>query len=150
MKGIVDDSGRAILPVKILCTKHPTGVQVYAWIDTGFTGDLVLPESLVEDLELEVTGSIDGVLADGSQVELSTYHCQLNWFGRVRDLEVIANSGQTPLLGVGLLPAKELRVDYTTATTSFSTTIDGNSHGISGASWTNQPNAEWQRLKLRR
>jgi clan AA aspartic protease len=88
-------------------------VQVYAWIDTGFTGDLVLPESLVEDLELEVTGSIDGVLADGSQVELSTYHCQLNWFGRVRDLEVIANSGQTPLLGVGLLLAKELRVDYT-------------------------------------
>ncbi len=68
---------------------------------------------VVEDLELEVTGSIDGVLADGSQVELSTYHCQLNWFGRVRDLEVIANSGQAPLLGVSLLLAKELRVDYT-------------------------------------
>ena len=74
MKGIVDDAGRAILPVEILCTKHPTGVQVDVWIDTGFTGDLVLPKSLVEDLELEVTGSIDGVLADGSQVELSTYH----------------------------------------------------------------------------
>jgi hypothetical protein len=59
MKGIVDDSGRAILPVEILCTKHPTGVQVDVWIDTGFTGDLVLPESLVEDLELEVTGAID-------------------------------------------------------------------------------------------
>jgi hypothetical protein len=28
-------------------------------------------------------------------------------------LEVIANAGQTPLLGVGLLLAKELRVDYT-------------------------------------
>ena len=103
MKGTVDDSGRAILPVEILCGKHPVGVQVDVWIDTGFTGDLVLPQSLIEDLKLEVTGSIDGVLADGSQVELSTYHCQLNWFGRVRDLEVIANSGQTPLLGVGLL-----------------------------------------------
>jgi predicted aspartyl protease len=53
------------------------------------------------------------ILADGSQVELSTYHCQLNWFGRVRDLEVIANSGQTPLLGVGLLLAKELCINYT-------------------------------------
>jgi hypothetical protein len=40
-------------------------------------------------------------------------HCQLKWFGLVRDLEVIANSGQTPLLGVGLLLAKELRIDYT-------------------------------------
>jgi predicted aspartyl protease len=113
MKGIVDDSGRAILPVAILCTKHPTGVQDDVWIDTGFTGDLVLLESHVKDLEQEVTGSIDGVLADGSQVELSTYHCHLNWFGRVRDLEVIANSGQTPLIGVGLLLAGELRVDYT-------------------------------------
>jgi clan AA aspartic protease len=113
MKGIVDESGRAILPIQILCPKHPTGVQVDVWIDTGFTGDVVLPEFFIEDLELEVTGSIDGVLADGSQVELSTYHCQLDWFGRVRDLEVIANSGQTPLLGVGLLLAKELRVDYT-------------------------------------
>ena len=52
MKGIVDESGRAILPVEILCTKHPTGVQVNVWIDTGFTGDLVLPDSLIEDLEL--------------------------------------------------------------------------------------------------
>lgn len=33
------------------------------------------------------------------------------WF-QLRALEVIANSGQTPLLGVGLLLAKELRVDY--------------------------------------
>ncbi len=113
MKGIVDDSGRAILPIQILCPKHPDGTIVDAWIDTGFTGDLVLPSSVIEDLQLEVTGSIDGVLADGSQVELSTYHCQLNWFGRVRDLEVIANLGQTPLLGVGLLLAKELRIDYT-------------------------------------
>ncbi len=112
MKGIVDDSGRAILPIQILCAEHPTGMQVDVWIDTGFTGDLVLPESVIEDLKLEVTGSIDGVLADGSQIEPSTYHCQLDWFGRVRDLEVIANSGQTPLLGVGLLLAKELRIDY--------------------------------------
>ena len=80
MKGIVDDSGRAILPILILCDKHPSGVQVDVWIDTGFTGDLVLPESVIEDLELEISGSIDGLLADGSQVELSTYHCQLSWF----------------------------------------------------------------------
>jgi clan AA aspartic protease len=113
MKGIVDESGRAVLPIQILCPKHPDGTIVDAWVDTGFTGDLVLPLSVIEDLQLKVTGTIDGVLADGSQVELSTYHCQLNWFGRVRDLEVIANSGQTPLLGVGLLLAKELRIDYT-------------------------------------
>jgi hypothetical protein len=34
-------------------------------------------------------------------------------FGSVKVLEVIANSGQTPLLGVGLLMAKEIRIDST-------------------------------------
>jgi predicted aspartyl protease len=53
---MVDDSGRAILPVRILCAKHPAGVQIDVWIDTGFTGDLVLPGSLIADLELEATG----------------------------------------------------------------------------------------------
>ena len=69
MRGVVDDSGRAILPIEILCPKYPTGVRVDAWIDTGFTGDLVLPQSLIDDLQLEITGSIDGVLADGSAIE---------------------------------------------------------------------------------
>lgn len=112
MKRIVDDSGRAILPIEILCPKYPTGVQIDTWIDTRFTGDLVLPQIAIDDLQLEITGSIDGVLADGSGVALSTYHCELEWFGKLRASEVIANSGQTPLLGVGLLLAKELRVDY--------------------------------------
>ena len=112
MKRIVDDSGRAILPIEILCPKYPTGVQIDTWIDTRCTGDLVLPQIVIDDLQLEITGSIDGVLADGSGVALSTYHCELEWFGKLRALEVIANSGQTPLLGVGLLLAKELCVDY--------------------------------------
>jgi predicted aspartyl protease len=47
MKGVVDDSGRAILPIKILCPKYPTGVQIDTWIDTGFTGDLVLPQIVI-------------------------------------------------------------------------------------------------------
>ncbi len=88
-------------------------MQVDIWIETGFTGDPVLLKSLDDVIELEVTGSIDGFLADGSQVELSTFHCQTECFGRIKDLEVIAKSGQTPLLGVGLLIAKELRIDST-------------------------------------
>jgi hypothetical protein len=35
MNGVVDDSGRAILPIKILCPKYPMGVQIDTWIDTG-------------------------------------------------------------------------------------------------------------------
>ena len=36
----------------------------------------------------------------------------IDWFGAERSLEVIANEGEIPLLGVGLLLGKDLRVDY--------------------------------------
>jgi hypothetical protein len=34
MRGVVDDSGRAILPIEIPCPKYPTGVRVDAWEKT--------------------------------------------------------------------------------------------------------------------
>ena len=119
MIGKVDQSGRALLAIKIFTDQNPSGMTINAWIDTGFIGDLVLPELLVQQLGLPVSGSIDGILADGSQSELKTYHCRLSWFGGERSLEVIANSGEVTLLGVGLLLAKELRVDYTNLVVSL-------------------------------
>jgi predicted aspartyl protease len=42
MKGRVDKSGRAIIEVKIAaCAEGPLH-SIDAWIDTGFTGDLVI------------------------------------------------------------------------------------------------------------
>ena len=52
------------------------------------------------------------MLADGSQTELNTYSCVIASFGTEPNLEVIANEGAYPLLGVGLLLGLELRVDY--------------------------------------
>ncbi|WP_419581436.1 hypothetical protein [Stieleria magnilauensis] len=43
---------------------------------------------------------------------MRTYSCVIEWFGDKRNLEVIANDGECPLLGVGLLLGLELRVDY--------------------------------------
>lgn len=113
MKGIVDQAGRAILENQLRSgSSHPFRT-ISVWIDTGFTGDLVLPQKTIDELGLNPSGTVDGILADGSQTVLTTYHCEIDWFGRIRNLEVIANSGTTPLLGVGLLLAKELIVDYT-------------------------------------
>jgi clan AA aspartic protease len=118
MKGVVDESGRAILRISVTngVSKNQT---IEAWVDTGFTGDLVVPRSIVDSLDLELSGAIDGVLADGTQTILETYHCEIEWFGKMRSLEVIANSGEMSLLGVGLLLAKELKVDYTNLTVSL-------------------------------
>jgi predicted aspartyl protease len=51
-----------------------TTEAIDAWVDTGFTGDLVVPHSIIESLGLKSSGAIDGVLADGTQTLLETYH----------------------------------------------------------------------------
>ena len=100
MIGKVDQSGRALLSIELLSDESST-TTIEVWIDTGFTGELVLPQFVIDDLQLRTTGSVDAILADGSQIELNTYTCVINWFGVEKPLEVIANSGEYPLLGVG-------------------------------------------------
>ena len=112
MIGHVDNSGRAFLYAKLFFGPAQTTVTIDAWVDTGFTGDLVLPQFVIDQFQLPKSGSVDAVLADGSQIELSTYTCVIEWFGAERRLEVIANNGTVPLIGVGLLLGKELRVDF--------------------------------------
>ena len=114
MIGRVDSAGRALLGVTLRSGDASEELEV--WIDTGFTGDLVLPQSVIDDWQLAQSGSVDAILADGSQIELSTYSCVIDWFGKARPLEVIANDGDFPLLGVGLLLGKELRVNYRSLT----------------------------------
>ena len=81
MKGRVDNAGRALIEIALRKSVEREWTQVEAWIDTGFTGDLVMPISSIERLGLELSGSVDAILADGSQIALSTYTCIIEWFG---------------------------------------------------------------------
>ncbi len=112
MRGVVDNGGRALVTVELRKSAGANAATSEVWIDTGFTGDLVLPTSAIESLGLEPSGSVDATLADGSQIALSTYSCVIEWFGNIQTLEIIANDGECPLLGVGLLLGLGLRIDY--------------------------------------
>lgn len=112
MKGIVDQQGRALLNVEVQPGPTSPPVKVDVWVDTGFTGELVLPQPTIDSLGLRPSGSVDAILADGSQLELQTYTCFVNWFGEQRPLEVVANQGDHPLLGVGMLWDLDLHISY--------------------------------------
>lgn len=60
----------------------------------------------------EGTGTVKAILADGSEVALQRYACLIDWFGDLRDLEVVANDGEYPLLGVALLMGYDLHISY--------------------------------------
>jgi len=112
MNGRVDSAGRALLNIELRPSRDAAGRFVVAWIDTGFTGDLVLPQFIIDELALALTGTVSAVLADGSPVVMKTYECFVPWFDDLRRLEVVANRGECPLLGVGLMLDRELSIDY--------------------------------------
>ena len=119
MKGRVDEVGRALLRIDVGPHHGAPSTAIEAWIDTAFTGELVLPQSLVDSIGLQQSGTVRAVLADGGEVALPTYSCALAWFGERRDLEVVANEGAHALLGVGLLLGRELHISYRTADLSI-------------------------------
>ena len=112
MKGQIDGFGRALITISLRPTDNLPLIPVKAWIDTGFNGDLVLPKNLISQLGLVHSGTVKAILADGSQVTLKTYACQLDWFGSQRDLEIVSNDGEYPLLGIGLLLDHDLYLSY--------------------------------------
>ena len=110
MKGIVDEAGRSLLTLKV--RSHSDTSDLVVWVDTAFDGELVVPLTEIQRLGLQQTAAVQATLADGTNVVLETYGCEIDWFGAWREIEVIANEGRFPLLGVGLLIGRKLAIDY--------------------------------------
>ncbi len=119
MNGTVDDDLRALLEVQIASTPNGDRATVLVWVDTAFNGGLVLPRHEIRQLGLKEYSSTSAILADGQQVELPTYTCYLEWFGREYRTQIVANEGTHPLLGTMLLDGHELKVSYTRRTVTL-------------------------------
>ena len=83
--------------------------EVEAAIDTGFSGFLALPASIVARLDLEPRSETQIRLADGSDVSLRVHRAVVLWNREERTIEVLqADSG--PLLGMALLHGSEVKM----------------------------------------
>ena len=114
MNGAVDSQGRALLTLPIRNAPDGSATQVSVWVNTGFTGDLVLPKDQIKRLGLRESAVIQTTLADGREAELESFVAWLDWFGELQDVEVCASSGQNILLGVRLMLGRRLVVDDNT------------------------------------
>lgn len=81
--------------------------QIEAIIDSGFTGSLTLPRSVVASLGLVYQGFFPGLLADGSEQLFDLYSATVMWDRRRREVEVVAAEGAT-LAGMSLLTGYEV------------------------------------------
>lgn len=83
--------------------------QIEAVIDTGFSGYLTLPTSVVNSLQLVWLGREQGILADGRVELFDVYRATVIWDGLPRAVEVEAAETE-PLLGMSLLAGHEVRI----------------------------------------
>jgi clan AA aspartic protease len=95
----------ALIPVT-LHGRRGRKQQIRAVVDTGYTGWLTLPRSVIRDLQLLWQTFGRGVLADGSTSAFDVYQANIVWDGRVRRVFVDAFEGD-PLVGMALLRGYE-------------------------------------------
>jgi clan AA aspartic protease len=116
VKGFLDDQLRALISVSISASSDGERKEVVAWIDTAFNGGLAIPRKQIADLGLVQESSAEAILADGHTVELETFACFVDWFGKSYETQIVANAGQYPLLGTMFLDGHRLEIDYAART----------------------------------
>ncbi len=109
MRGITIQR-QALLPVTFQLPGHP-GVTLEFVVDTGFTGELTLPQAAVAAMQLPYLYDQKSVLADGSTIYIPIHQTTILWNGISRPVRVLA-TGRRPLLGTALLDDHELRVQF--------------------------------------
>jgi clan AA aspartic protease len=83
--------------------------EVEAVIDTGYTGALTLPATLIMLLGLRWQSTQRATLADGSMCVVQVHVGKVVWDGKVR--QILVDEAETdPLIGMRLLRGHELKM----------------------------------------
>lgn len=116
MNGFVDAQLRALLRVPVSESRDGQRTSLVVWIDTAFNGGLAIPRKQVAELRLSKQSSAEAILADGRSVELETFACFLDWFGKTYETQIAASDGEYSLLGTMLLDGRRLAINYAAKT----------------------------------
>ena len=109
ISGIVTDRQATIRLTFLL--SNDLRVPIEFVIDTGFTGELCLPQEAVSLMGLTFRHDTSANLADNSEVLLALHEATVIWDGAEREVLVIA-TGRRPLLGTALLDDRELVIQF--------------------------------------
>jgi clan AA aspartic protease len=109
MQGIVDQNCEATIRL-VVSTANSQRQMIDAVIDTGFTGYLTLPLSVLTNLNLQAYRREEGVLGDGSTCIFDVYRGFVIWDGELRQIDI--NESETePLVGMSLLYGYRMQLD---------------------------------------
>ena len=109
IQGIVDHNCEATIRLVIGNAESQRQV-IDAVIDTGFTGFLTLPLSVLTNLNLRAYRREAGILGDGSTCIFDVYRGFIHWDGTFRQVDINA-ADASPLVGMSLLYGYRVQFD---------------------------------------
>lgn len=109
MTGSFTSEGEPSLPIHVV---GPTDtLDIDTIVDTGFNGELTLPQEQIESLGLPEAPVTEVTLADGRVREVQMYLAEVRLDGDNRQV-FVAEAPTTPLLGTDLLWGFSLYVEF--------------------------------------
>ena len=110
IQGTVSDIG---VPTITLCIAEQ---EWAATIDTGFNGDLELPEALREVLNPQYIGEVTSILAGGQTITEELYRVNFLFDGKVILAEATFVVDSDILVGTHLIQEYRLQIDFVNRT----------------------------------
>jgi len=104
--GAVSADGVPIITLAIAGQEWP------AVLDTGFNGDLELPEDLRPALNARYVGRVTSALAGGQHLEEDVYVVEIPFDGHIVHAEATFVPGEQILIGTHLLRHYQLQIDF--------------------------------------
>ena len=110
--GSVTGTRKPLVPLTILDgSGNPQTLRVV--LDTGFTGQVSLPERYVRQLGIRINRYIQGRPATGETIRIPAGRATVIWQGRTRIVEVLQLDSD-PLLGMDFLWQHRIIIDAVT------------------------------------
>ena len=108
--GQIDDRNQLWVPIKVVGLQK--GQEILALLDTGFTGELLLPLQIAVPLGLQLAGVARCQLADGNFSRQMLFSASITWGTQTRSITVNVVDVEHALIGGGLLHGYVLTVDF--------------------------------------
>jgi clan AA aspartic protease len=109
MHGIVNRNCEATIRL-VVGNANSQRQTIDALIDTGFTGFLTLPLSVITSINLRLYRREAGTLGDGSVCIFDVYRGLVIWDGEFREIDINASEAD-PLVGMSLLYGYRIQLD---------------------------------------
>lgn len=104
----------------LVLVRFRDGAAIECVVDTGFDGGLLLPRGFVSQIQIQIIGELTFEMVGGTRMSAEIGLADIDWLGRLRQVEVVVGEGDDALIGTELLINTTLVIDYASGNLAIS------------------------------